>query len=116
MELTPEKLAFIEGRGANADLAVTEPPISVPPQAAAAQEHSVVPRQRQKKQPALAEPNHASLLGTLLVPLTTRLQTPTADALRRAYLERKLRGESPHTQQEIVEEALQIWLRKEGFL
>lgn len=57
-----------------------------------------------------------TLSAAALVPLTTRLQPETADALRRAYLERKLDGFANATQQEIVEEALQIWLIQEGYL
>lgn len=45
-----------------------------------------------------------------LVTLTTRLRASTAEALRRAYLEQKLRRRQPATQQEIVEEALVEWL------
>ncbi len=51
-----------------------------------------------------------------LVPLTTRLYPETAAALRRAYLERKLAGELPNTQQEIVEAALCTWLHSGGYL
>jgi len=57
-----------------------------------------------------------SLLGAVLVPLTTRLQPKTADALRRAYLEQKLRRQQPATQQEIVEAALVEWLNSHGYL
>jgi hypothetical protein len=50
------------------------------------------------------------------MPLTTRLQPRTANALRRAYLEQKLARREPATQQEIVEAALQAWLTLNGFL
>ena len=52
----------------------------------------------------------------VLVPITTRLLPRTADALRRAYLEQKLRHARPSTQQEIIEQALHDWLRREGYL
>ena len=51
-----------------------------------------------------------------LVPLTTRLRPATAQALRRAYLEQKLAGKHPDTQQEIVEAALHAWLAQMGFM
>lgn len=52
----------------------------------------------------------------LLVPLTTRLQFGTARILRRACLEQKLKGALPATQQEILEAAIQEWLRQNGYL
>lgn len=61
-----------------------------------------------------AEPQH--FYGTILVPLTTRLQPRTAEALRRACLEQKLACRTPNTQQEIVELALDRWLNEHQFL
>jgi hypothetical protein len=49
-------------------------------------------------------------------PLTTRLRADLADALKRASLERQLRGESPWQVQEILDEALTPWLRQHGYL
>lgn len=51
-----------------------------------------------------------------LVPLTTRITQATAEALRRAYLEQKLAGRSPDTQQDIVEAAIREWLAENAFL
>jgi hypothetical protein len=39
-----------------------------------------------------------------------------AQALKRAYLEQRLKHAKPDTQQEIVEEALGEWLSQQGFL
>jgi hypothetical protein len=50
------------------------------------------------------------------VGLTTRIRGDFADALKRASLERQLRKEKPNTQQDILEEALEPWLRKHGYL
>jgi hypothetical protein len=50
------------------------------------------------------------------MPITTKLQYATVQALRRAYLEQKLNHATPDTQQEIVEFAVQDWLKKHGFL
>jgi hypothetical protein len=50
------------------------------------------------------------------VPITTKLEYATVQALRRAYLEQKLSHATPNTQQEIIEEAVQAWLKRNGFL
>jgi hypothetical protein len=51
-----------------------------------------------------------------LIPVTVRLRPEIAGALKRASLERQLAGEDTYTQQDIVEQALEPWLRSEGFL
>jgi hypothetical protein len=50
------------------------------------------------------------------VPLTTRIRTDLATALKRASLERQLSGEKPNTVQDILEEALEPWLKGKGYL
>lgn len=49
-------------------------------------------------------------------PLTTRVRSEFATALKRASLERQLKGEVPNTLQDILEEALEPWLRNNGYL
>lgn len=49
-------------------------------------------------------------------PLTTRVRTDYAEALKRASLQRQLDGVEPNTLQDILEEALEPWLRKNGYL
>jgi hypothetical protein len=49
-------------------------------------------------------------------PFTTRIRTDYAAALKRASLERQLQGVFPNTLQDILEEALQPWLRSNGYL
>jgi hypothetical protein len=49
-------------------------------------------------------------------PLTTRIRTDYGTALKRASLERQLNGVTPHTLQDILEEALEPWLRTNGYL
>src|SRR5581483_7716858 len=49
-------------------------------------------------------------------PLTTRVRADFAEALKRASLQRQLDGVTPNTLQEILEEALEPWLRKHGYL
>ena len=49
-------------------------------------------------------------------PLTTRLRADYAAALKRASLERQLSGTTPHQVQEILEEALEPWLKAHGYV
>jgi hypothetical protein len=49
-------------------------------------------------------------------PLTTRVRADFATALKRASLERQLSGITPNTLQEILEEALEPWLRSHGYV
>jgi hypothetical protein len=49
-------------------------------------------------------------------PLTTRIRPDFANALKRASLQRQLDGQEPNTLQDILEEALEPWLRKHGYL
>lgn len=51
-----------------------------------------------------------------LIPVTVRLKPEIAAALKRASLERQLAGEEVYTQQDLVEEALEPWLKREGHL
>ena len=51
-----------------------------------------------------------------LIPVTVRLRPEIAGALKRASLERQLAGEEPHTQQDLVELALETWLQSEGYI
>lgn len=50
------------------------------------------------------------------VPLTTRIRSDFALALKRASLQRQLSGVSPNTLQDILEDALEPWLRSNGYL
>jgi hypothetical protein len=49
-------------------------------------------------------------------PFTTRIRSDYASALKRASLERQLSGITPNTLQDILEEALQPWLKANGYL
>jgi hypothetical protein len=51
-----------------------------------------------------------------LIPVTVRLRPELAGALKRASLERQLHGETLFTQQDLVEQALEPWLRQQGYL
>ncbi len=121
MTMTPEKLAFIQGEATK----------STPPTPAAVAEKPIVARTidvelRQSEAPRESrtrstrrasrgrsgqdQPEASDLLDQVLVPVTIRLQHRTAQALRRAYLEQRLKHAKPDTQQEIVEEAIGDWL------
>ena len=50
------------------------------------------------------------------VPLTTRIRADFAAALKRASLERQLNSVLPNTLQDILDEALEPWLRSNGYL
>ncbi len=64
-----------------------------------------------------ARPAKARTASTVSrVPLTTRIRSDYAAALKRASLERQLHGVQPNTLQDILEEALQPWLRANGYL
>jgi hypothetical protein len=130
LALNPEKLAFIhggpvapeEGRGP-APQALEEPPAPAAPlprEPRARIKRRDRPRNRAPEVavPASVVPVYANSTDfpPILVSLTTRLSPPTAEALRRATLEQKLRRRRPHTQQEIVEAAVKTWLEANGFL
>ncbi len=50
------------------------------------------------------------------VPLTARIRPELASALKRASLERQLEGIRPNSVQDILEAALEPWLRANGYL
>lgn len=50
------------------------------------------------------------------VALNVRISQAVHNALRRAAVERRIRGELPDTQQGIAEQALHTWLAEHGFL
>ncbi len=50
------------------------------------------------------------------IPLSTRIRADFAAALKRASLERQLSGVTPNTLQDILEEALEPWLKANGYL
>ncbi|OWK45583.1 hypothetical protein FRUB_01914 [Fimbriiglobus ruber] len=45
-----------------------------------------------------------------------RIRTELAAALKRSSLERQLQGIEPNSIQDILEEALEPWLRQRGYL
>ncbi len=71
------------------------------------QAHKETTQRRRRRSP---------VIPTGLIPITVRLQPEIAAGLKRASLERQLYGEDIHTQQDIVETALEPWLRNHGYL
>jgi hypothetical protein len=49
-------------------------------------------------------------------PFSTRLRTDFTVALKRASLERQLKGIEPHTLIDILEQAIEPWLKSNGYL
>lgn len=66
------------------------------------------PRQPEPKPPAAPQVARA--------PISTRIRSDFAQALKRASLERQLNGVEPSTLQDILEEAVEPWLRTHGYL
>ncbi|TWT41498.1 hypothetical protein KOR42_47690 [Thalassoglobus neptunius] len=74
-----------------------------------------IPPKKTQSRGETTEPERKGLTHAV-VSITTRFKQETAEALRRASLERKLEGLSLSTQQEIVETAVSAWLEREGYL
>ena len=109
------------------DSAEMDPPHSSEPATVVPMSKSTEPRSRMRGQRRgssassgrepenRSAPNRSSeLLDDILVPLTTKLRRRTVQALRRSYLEQKLAGRTPATQQDIIEEAIECWLERRG--
>jgi len=126
MDMTPEKLAFIQGQSKTAHsstIATTakaeEKTIEVavsPKEPQVLSEPAPARTRRTVRRSGQETPGASEVLDQVLVPVTIRLPHRTAQALRRAYLEQRLKHAKPDTQQDIVEEALSDWLSRQGFL
>lgn len=95
---------------------------ATPPQEAAKEVESVpavavpVAEAPSPKRPAAKRAKFSKVTPIGLIPVTVRLRPEIAGALKRASLERQLQGDELYTQQDIVEQALEPWLREEGYL
>lgn len=65
-----------------------------------------------RKEPA--QPASTTTLNR--VPISTRIRADFAAALKRASLERQLKAVEPNTLQDILEEAIEPWLKANGYL
>ena len=61
-------------------------------------------------------PTSSPLTGVGRVPVGARVRTELASALKRASLERQLQGIQPNSVQDILEDAIELWLHKHGLL
>jgi hypothetical protein len=50
------------------------------------------------------------------IPISTRMRAEFASALKRASLERQLQGIEPYTLTDIFEQAIEPWLKSNGYL
>jgi hypothetical protein len=74
-----------------------------------------IPRPESNRKPVRkSKPHGVTPVG--LIPVTVRLRPEVAGGLKRASLERQLAGEELFTQQDLVEQLLEPWLREHGFL
>ena len=115
--MTPDKIAFIKGAEAKAQEPVKTNEIEVVTDASDGSkpvERKPKPTRRSPKEEYEPAPNE--VLDEMLVSRTARFQYRTAQALTRAHLERKLKRQKPTTQQEIIETAVQHWLKEHGYL
>lgn len=124
MDLTAEKLAFIQGQGQKispkTETRQSEEKLVEIETASESVESTKIaePRVRRKTARRINSdiPVPSDVLDQVLVPVTIRLPHKIAQALKRAYLEQRLKHALPDTQQQIVEEALEVWLDKMEYL
>lgn len=82
---------------------------STPPPIDPAKEESFVYKRKQESPtPATVTLNR--------VPISTRIRDDFAKALKRASLERQLNSVEPNTLQDILEQAIEPWLKNNGYL
>jgi hypothetical protein len=61
-------------------------------------------------------PKPASAASISRLPISTRLRTDLAEALKRASLQRQLEKVEPSSLTEIIEAAIEPWLKSNGYL
>ena len=125
--LTPEEQAFLD-KGTN-------PPSKAKPKATSKPKPKpkAKPTTR-KEEPAMASPaikedftqrneppvQQAQMMSGFSMPgvvsLNTRIDPEISAALLTASMQRKIQRQQPFTQQDIVAEALRMWLKSHGFL
>jgi hypothetical protein len=91
-----------------------QPPAAKP--AAPAPEVSPVTPPAPHPQPATDASSDFPFLSPGRVAIGARVRTELAAALKRTSLERQLKGIEPFAVQDILEEALELWLHKQGLL
>ena len=117
-----KELAFVKGKPDADETEEPKPPKAKPErkhkrEKAKALKSKPEPKEQQEgEEPTPAPAPVAPTPYTGRVPLTTRIRADFAEALKRASLQRELAKEKPHTVQEILEEALEPWLKDHGYL
>lgn len=122
--MTPEKIAFIRdstGKQSKASRVEERPQaptktIELKEPAPSDEAEASPSRRRSRGRTRQGAPEASEILEQVLVPVTIRLPHRTAQALKRAHLEQKLKYLKPDTLQGIGEEALADWLTKAGYL
>lgn len=66
--------------------------------------------------PAATQPTPLVSAPLSRSPISTRIRTEFAEALKRASLERQLAKVEPCTVQDILEQALEPWLKTNGYI
>lgn len=88
-----------------------------PPVSDRSHEEQFVDGEKAKK-PAASSDLTAHRMAAVVsrVPFTSRIRADLAQAVKRASLERQLAGIEPNTVQDILESALEPWLKANGYL
>lgn len=130
-DLPPDHLAFIKagtptpvtgGPGLTAKPAEElsgSPPNSTPDRPATALEMVSSPEKSSSRTPrpkTARERDEGAMHGPAMIGLSVRIPASLSVALLRASTERRIQCLKPSRQQEIVSEALTLWLKKSGFL
>ena len=106
--------AFVYGEADKADEEKAKPPKRKPEQKARPKEKAKEKREVEEPTPPITPSPPPTPAGRM--PLTTRIRSDLGTALKRASLERQLSGEKPNTVQDILEQALEPWLKEKGYL
>lgn len=70
----------------------------------------------QAKESGVAQTTPAATQNMSRVPISTRIRLDFAAALKRASLERQLNSVEPNTLQDILEQAIEPWLKSNGYI
>ena len=108
-----KELAFVYGKE-EADEETPKPPKRKAEPKEKSKDRPKEKREGEVATPAAPPPTLRAL--TRRTRLTTRIRSDMATALKRASLERQLAGEKPNTVQDILELALEPWLKENGYL